>query len=161
MKHFIRQALAWTTTAVIAASAVPYTAYAENPVYTQSKSDKYGDYDFELWNEREQGNVKMELFDNGGYKCSWSNIENCLFRTGKKLGSTKNWSDYDGITISYDVDYTPKGNSYMCVYGWTQEPLIEYYIVDAWGDWRPPGLSNAQSEGQVTVIGNSYHIFKS
>ncbi|MCI6581082.1 MAG: glycoside hydrolase family 11 protein, partial [Oscillospiraceae bacterium] len=46
-------------------------------------------YDYELWNQYGQGNVNMDLGSNGGFSCSWSGIENCLFRTGKKLGSTK------------------------------------------------------------------------
>ena len=109
-------------------------------------------YDYELWNQYGQGNVNMDLGSNGGFSCSWSGIENCLFRTGKKLGSTKKYQDYGKIQINYDVDYEPKGNSYMCVYGWTEDPTVEYYIVEAWGDWRPQGMNNSKgtvpSEGQ-------------
>ncbi|MBR1823314.1 MAG: glycoside hydrolase family 11 protein [Ruminococcus sp.] len=162
MKHFFKQAAAMTAASALIASAVPFSASAAGESYTKSKTGQTSDgYDFELWNENEAGNVKMELGENGGFSCSWNGIQNCLFRTGKRLGSTKNWDEYEGINISYDVDYTPKGNSYMCVYGWTEDPLVEYYIVDAWGDWRPPGMSNDQAVAQVTVNGNSYHIFKS
>ncbi len=115
-------------------------------------------YDYELWNQNYQGSVSMKLNGNGAFSCSWSGIENCLFRTGKRLGSTKPYGDYKGIYIDYDVDYQPKGNSYMCVYGWTQNPLVEYYIVEAWGSWRPPG--NAQSLGTVNSDGHKYDIYK-
>ena len=116
-------------------------------------------YDYELWNQYGQGNVNMDLGSNGGFSCSWSGIENCLFRTGKKLGSTKKYQDYGKIQINYDVDYEPKGNSYMCVYGWTEEPTVEYYIVEAWGDWRPPGMNN--SKGTVSSDGKKYDIYTS
>lgn len=81
----------------------------------------------------------MILNDNGGFSFYWNNINNVLFRTGKKFGKSndKFWKD---ITLSYICNsYKPIGNSYLYVYGWTTNPLIEYYIVDSWGSWRPSG----------------------
>ncbi|MGN0582000.1 MAG: glycoside hydrolase family 11 protein, partial [Oscillospiraceae bacterium] len=116
-------------------------------------------YDYELWNQNYTGNASMTLGTNGGFSCEWSGIENCLFRTGKKLGSTKTYQEYGNISITYDVDYQPMGNSYMCVYGWTEDPTVEYYIVEAWGDWRPPGSND--SKGTVSSDGKSYDIYTS
>lgn len=115
-------------------------------------------YDYELWNQWGQGSATMQVGSNGAFSCSWSGIENCLFRTGKKLEKTKKYSEYNGMYIDYDVEYEPKGNSYMCVYGWTENPTVEYYIVEAWGSWRPPGATN--SLGTVEANGNKYDIYK-
>lgn len=115
-------------------------------------------YDYELWNQNYQGTATMNVGSNGAFTCSWSGIENCLFRTGKKLGSTKKYGDYNGMYVDYDVDYEPKGNSYMCIYGWTENPTVEYYIVEAWGSWRPPGATN--SLGTVEANGNKYDIYR-
>lgn len=30
--------------------------------------------------------------------------------------------------IKYSGQYSPNGNSYLSVYGWTRGPLIEYYV---------------------------------
>ena len=125
----------------------------------QQKTGNVDGYDYELWNQNGAGSVDMQLGSNGAFSCSWSGIQNCLFRTGKKLGSTKKYQDYGGISINYDVDYQPMGNSYMCVYGWTEDPTVEYYIVEAWGDWRPPG--QASSMGTVSSDGKQYDIYKS
>lgn len=115
-------------------------------------------YDYELWNQWGQGSVSMDVGNDGAFTCSWSGIENCLFRTGKKLGSTQSYKDYNGMYIDYDVDYKPEGNSYMCVYGWTEDPTVEYYIVEAWGSWRPPGSTDVL--GTVEANGNTYDIYK-
>ena len=154
--HFFRKSAAAAMALTITALSVPFSASAADQQQTGKTSDGY---DYELWNQNYQGQASMQLGTNGGYSCSWSNIENALFRTGKKLGSTKSWQDYGGIQYQYDVDYTPKGNSYMCVYGWTEQPTVEYYIVEAWGDWRPPGSNNPKAK--ITVDGKAYDLFTS
>ena len=98
----------------------------------------------------------MTLLGGGKFSCSWSNINNALFRIGKKWDCTKTWQQLGSISVKYNVDYQPNGNSYMCVYGWTRSPLIEYYIVDSWGSWRPPG---GQSRGTINVDGGTYDIY--
>lgn len=115
-------------------------------------------FDYELWNQWGQGSATMQVGSNGAFSCSWDGIENCLFRTGKKLEKTKKYGEYNGMYIDYDVEYEPKGNSYMCVYGWTENPTIEYYIVEAWGSWRPPGATD--SLGTVEANGHKYDIYK-
>lgn len=115
-------------------------------------------YDYELWNQWGQGTATMDVGSNGAFSCSWNGIENCLFRTGKKLEKTKKYGDYNGMYIDYDVEYEPKGNSYMCVYGWTENPTVEYYIVEAWGSWRPPGSN--EPLGTVKANGHTYDIYK-
>ena len=124
----------------------------------QQKAGNVDGYDYELWNQNYTGTVDMQVGSNGTFSCSWSDTQNCLFNSGKKLGSTKNHQDYGDITINYEVDYQPTGNSYVCAYGWTEYPTVEYYIVEAWGDFRPP--EQATSFGTVVSDGNQYDIYK-
>lgn len=122
---------------------------------TSNQTGNHDGYDYELW--KDYGNASMTLNSGGTFSCSWSNIGNVLFRKGKKFDSTKTHSQLGNISVSYGCDYRPSGNSYLCVYGWTQDPLVEYYIVDSWGDWRPPGAS---SKGTITVDGGTYDIYE-
>ncbi len=162
MKQKTKKSLSCFTAFLIGAALAPATGLMTSAVVHAADQQQTGNkdgYDFELWNQNGQGSVNMDVGSNGAFSCSWSNIENCLFRTGKKLGSTQNWQSYGGISIDYDVDYKPEGNSYMCVYGWTEDPTVEYYIVEAWGDWRPPGQTGGK--GTVSADGKTYDIYTS
>ena len=122
--------------------------------FTENATGQIDGYNYELW--KDTGTTQMTLLGGGKFSCSWSNINNALFRIGKKWDCTKTWQQLGSITVKYNVDYQPNGNSYMCVYGWTRSPLIEYYIVDSWGSWRPPG---GQSRGTINVDDGTYDIY--
>ncbi len=158
-KKLFKKTISCVVGAVLCFSSIPAVFNANAYQETGNKDG----YDYELWNQDGIGSANMDVGSDGAFSCSWSNIENCLFRTGKKLGSTQDYKAYNGMYIDYDVDYEPKGNSYMCVYGWTENgkgeyPTVEYYIVEAWGSWRPPG--NATSLGTVEANGNKYDIYR-
>lgn len=130
------------------------TAKAANTIYDNESNTQDG-YDYELW--KDSGNTSMTLNAGGTFECSWSNINNALFRKGKKFNDTQTYQQIGNISFDYAADYQPNGNSYLCVYGWTVDPLVEYYIVDSWGTWRPPGT---QSKGQITVDGGTYDVYE-
>ena len=118
-------------------------------------------YDYEVWNQYSQGTISFIPGNAGTYSCSWSGIHNILFRSGKKWSSNPQWDTLDGIQVDYACDYNPNGNSYLCVYGWTQNPLVEYYIVESYGSWRPPGTSDTMAMvGTITVDGGTYEVYK-
>ena len=132
-------------------------AAAEPLEFTENVTDTLDGYDYELW--KDEGDTHFTVLPGGGcYTCEWDNINNALFRRGKKYDCTQTYDELGNISIDYGVDYQPDGNSYMCVYGWTREPLIEFYIVESWGSWRPPGAPFAI--GNVTVDGAVYDIYK-
>ena len=135
MKTF-KRIVGGTVSAMLIASSMP-AATIVNAADQQTRGN-VGGYDYEMWNQNGQGNAQMNP-SAGSFTCSWSNIENFLARMGKNFDSQKkNYKAFGNIVLTYDVEYTPRGNSYMCVYGWTRNPLMEYYIVEGWGDWRPP-----------------------
>ncbi|MBO4781661.1 MAG: glycoside hydrolase family 11 protein, partial [Lachnospiraceae bacterium] len=113
-----------------------------------------GAFTYSLW--KDYGTTQMILNGDGKFECSWQDINNALFREGIKFDCTKKYNQIGDITVEYGVDYQPNGNSYMCVYGWSRNPLIEYYIVDSWGSWRPPG---GESKGKIEVDGGTYDIY--
>jgi endo-1,4-beta-xylanase len=156
LKDF-KRVFSGTISAMMIAASMPAATIVN--AADQQTLGNIGGYDYEIWNQNGQGQVSMNP-GAGFFTCSWSNIENFLARMGKNYDSRKmNYKDFGNIVLTYDVEYTPRGNSYMCVYGWTRNPLVEYYIVEGWGDWRPPG-DGAERKGTVTLNGNTYDICK-
>ncbi|KAF5002356.1 hypothetical protein FGRMN_367 [Fusarium graminum] len=86
----------------------------------------------------------------GSYSMEWKDGGNVVGGKGFNPGKAR--------TISFSGQYTPNGNSYLSVYGWTKNPLVEYYIVETFGTYDPS--SGAQSKGTVDVDGSTYEIFE-
>lgn len=122
---------------------------------TNNQTGNQDGYDYELW--KDSGNTSMTLNSGGTFSCQWSNINNALFRKGRRFNETQTHQQLGNISVNYGATYSPNGNSYLCIYGWTTSPLVEYYIVDSWGSWRPPGAS---SKGTITVDGGTYDIYE-
>jgi len=56
----------------------------------------------------------------------------------------------------FNVDY-----SYVGVYGWTRDPLVEYYIVDNWlGQWRPGDWVGNKKYGDFIIDGAIYTVYE-
>ena len=134
---------------------VPATKADAATVLYNNATGYEGNYAYELW--KDYGDTSMTLKGNGLFECWWQNIGNVLFRKGVKWDCTQTYSQLGNITVTYGVDYQPNGNSYLCVYGWCRNPLVEYYIVDCWGTWRPPG---ANSKGTIYVDGAAYDVYE-
>ena len=152
LRNFVAGLLA---VAMLAFPSAVSNAASKGQAFYNNDSGQVDGVDYTLW--KDYGNTSMTINGNGGFNCSWYNIGNALFRSGKTLDCTKKYGEYGDITMDYSVDYNPSGNSYLCVYGWSRNPLVEYYIVDSWGTWRPPG---AQSRGQVYIDGGTYDIYE-
>lgn len=135
-------------------SAPSIVAQAATTIYNEQTGQEDG-YDYALW--KDYGDTSMTLNGGGTFSCWWDNIGNALFRKGKTFDCTKTYSQIGNISIDYGCYYQPNGNSYLCVYGWSRNPLVEYYIVDSWGTWRPPGSS---SKGQIYVDGGTYDVYE-
>ncbi|KAF2664126.1 thermophilic B-1,4-xylanase from Nonomuraea Flexuosa, partial [Microthyrium microscopicum] len=85
----------------------------------------------------------------GRYTAKWNGVGNFVAGKGWKIGSSR--------SISFNGTFSTGGNSYLAVYGWTKNPLIEYYIVENYGTYNP--IKNAKdSKRTVTSDGGTYDI---
>lgn len=123
---------------------------ASAQTYCSNQTDTHDGFYFTHWTDG-GGSACMTLGSDGNYSYSWFNTGNFVGGKGWSTGSSSR-------VIGYNAgNYSPSGNSYLTLYGWTTNPLVEYYVVDSWGSWRPPGAS---SQGTVTTDGGTYDLYR-
>jgi len=126
-------------------------AYAEaDRTLTQNATGTHNGFYYSFW--KDSGNASMTLRADGRYSSSWGS------GTNNWVGG-KGWATGSRRTVSYSGTYSPSGNSYLALYGWTRNPLIEYYVVENFGTYNPS--SGATRLGSVTTDGGTYDILRS
>ncbi|KAI1249179.1 hypothetical protein MGN70_008789 [Eutypa lata] len=105
---------------------------------------------YSFWSEG-GGNFRCNNGAGGSYTADWSG--NGGFVCGK------GWSPGGPRTVTYNGEYSPQGPGYLAVYGWTRNPLIEYYVIEAHGDLAPNEPWTAM--GNFTSEEGTYEIYQS
>ncbi|KAF1348891.1 xylanase [Delphinella strobiligena] len=88
----------------------------------------------------------------GEYTVKWTDSGNFVVGKGWSTGSAR--------AITYSGSWETTSNAYLSIYGWTTSPLIEYYIVDSYGDYNPGSGSGATKKGSVESDGGTYDIYE-
>jgi endo-1,4-beta-xylanase len=114
-------------------------------------SDREGTHDgyyYYFWTDG-VGTVNMNLGPGGNYSVNWSNCGNFICGKGWNPGSAR--------TVSYSGSFNVSGNGFLAVNGWTTNPLVEYYVVENYGNWMPPGGTPV---GTIVTDGGVYYLYR-
>lgn len=104
---------------------------------------------------RHDGEGCLTLLRDGGYRVRWS------LRPSGNLVAGRGWRrGSSNRVVSYRIRrFEPGANGYLALYGWSRNPLVEYYVVDDWGGFTPPGPS-AEPMGVVRSDGGTYRMYR-
>mgnify|MGYP004447395749 CR=1 FL=1 len=138
-----------------------------------TKSDQKDSLDngfhYELWMNGSVGTGQMNVY--GGeadcaFKASWNNgqdyVARCGFFWGKEIENTPSYKDLDG-DIHAEFSFTKSGSannySFIGVYGWSKDPMVEFYISDdtynsIGAPWQTEYL------GSQVIDGANYNFYK-
>ena len=123
-------------------------------------------YSYELWAEG-SGTGCMNVYgSDANFSATWNNVEDFLARIGLTFDRSKTPEKIGTISADFAETKTfdDKGLVYIGIYGWTVDPLREYYILDDWGTTKPAGVASDGSPrdnvGTITVDGEVYDVWK-
>ncbi|OVE84701.1 glycoside hydrolase family 11 protein [Natronolimnobius baerhuensis] len=127
------------------------TSAAAQETLTENQQTSYDGSFVSFWTDTDD-TVSMTLEDGGSYSVDWQNTGNFVVGMGWDPGASR--------TIEYDATHNPSENSYLCIYGWTTDPLVEYYIIENYGTYRPGDEEHGthQSDGGTYDIATSERI---
>jgi endo-1,4-beta-xylanase len=110
-------------------------------------------FHYTFW--KDGGSACITLGAKGGYTLEYDlGRGNLVAGKGWRVGSVKRRIGY------HAAEFVPGTNSYLALYGWSADPLIEYYVVDNWGsNFTPPG-EGAPVLGTIEADGGTYRIYR-
>ncbi|KFY36925.1 hypothetical protein V494_04932 [Pseudogymnoascus sp. VKM F-4513 (FW-928)] len=106
-------------------------------------------YFYAFWSDG-IGNITYTLSDStSSYSVAWEDISSFYGGIG--------WNPGSGRTINYSGTFNPTGNAYLSIYGFTLNPLVEYYVVESFGTYDPGNAGTYK--GTFTSDGGTYKVY--
>ena len=134
---------------------------------TDGVGNEAKDGNHELWHDG-GGSMTMTVYGKGAaFKADWNSAGDFLARVGYRWGSNGSGaSTYAPIIADYNFTKTGNGGgySYIGIYGWARNPLVEYYVVEN-GFWTSPpnggSIGGTSKNSTLTIDGGIYDIYTS
>jgi endo-1,4-beta-xylanase len=144
----------------LSASQVAH-ASASKEYCSSSTGSMSNGYNYEYW-KAGGGSACMTVYNvDATFKANWSSSGDFLARIGLRYNETKTPDEIGKFSSEFACTKTSvSGLCYIGIYGWTNSPLIEYYIIE---DWVNSQWTSAPSVGTkkaaITVDSGSYFVY--
>jgi len=129
-----------------------YCAYAQGEVGNG--------YSYMFWTNGGESTCMTVFGDEATFRASWTEAGDVLNLVGLRYDTTRT-PDQIG-RFSSDFAFTKSGSSggaYLGIFGRTDDPVVEFYIIEDWlGSTRP---TFNPSKGIITVDGGTYDVYES
>jgi endo-1,4-beta-xylanase len=136
-------------TVILAAATAILPGAAKAASICSSQTGSSNGYYYQLYTAG-TGSACINLGSGGNYSTSWSGVGDFVAGVG--------WSTGAARTVTYSGSFNPSGDAYLSLYGWTTNPLVEYYITDDWSGYNPG--SGATYMGSVNSDGGTYNLYE-
>ena len=120
------------------------TGYVKDDVSEESTGTSNGFF-WSLY--REGGSASITQGSAGNFAISYSNVNDVV--------GGKGWNPGSARTIGYNVGALSGSYNFVGIYGWTTNPLIEYYVAERGNVTGGTFVNNISSDG------HSYSFYKS
>ncbi len=143
----------------------PATALTGGKQYcSNTKGDLNSGYSYELWAEGSGTGCMTVHGVEAAFSATWNSVEDFLARAGLTFDRTKTPAQIGTISSEFaETKTADSGLVYVGIYGWTVDPLVEYYILDDWGSTRPGNTASdgtpRTSMGTIVVDGDTYEVW--
>jgi endo-1,4-beta-xylanase len=129
-------------------------------------------YGYEVWSAGGNNNKLIWYGPKQGggaaFRAEWNNSNDFLGRVGYFWNQGRPYAYYKNIFCEFDFTRSANGTagsySYIGIYGWSRNPMIEWYIVDDWYGFGIMGPSSmgggAAKKGEFTADGAVYFIYQ-
>ena len=126
-------------------------------------------YSYELWASGPDMGCMTIYGTNANYGATWTSARDFLSRAGLAFDQTKTPAQLGTISADFTETFTEtpvEGRTskiYVALYGWTVDPLSEYYVIDDYGDFIPGPVNSDGSPrtnyGTLAVDDGTYDIW--
>jgi hypothetical protein len=115
---------------------------------------------WEIWSNSGPGCITT--YSTPAFSASWNNSGDFLGRVGLEWGNSgQPYTAYGTITAEFaeTKSGTAGGYSYIGIYGWSDNPCVEYYIVDDSYNGMPFNPGNTTDMGTANIDGGTYTLY--
>ncbi|HSX84018.1 MAG TPA: glycoside hydrolase family 11 protein, partial [Cellvibrio sp.] len=140
----VMSSIVWAAAALCASAVSAQTL-------TSNQTGTHNGFYYSFW--KDSGNASFGLHSAGRYTSQWDNS------TNNWVGG-KGWKPGGPRVVNYSGNYSVDNsqNSYLALYGWTRNPLIEYYVIESYGSYNPSSCSGGVDYGSFQSDGATYNV---